>query len=246
VRIRRKDQPRAIDIAELGGIDVEMFRRRHVPAGFRSAAESCLRRACHAGWLQPVSLDGKRAYYQLTVRAVRWLRAKGVRISRAAARPQRPMTKAQWYARAVYCSPASGPMRRAYRPSHDSEHFPDLAAHIASGKADPLRQKLFYRDEDVVGLLLLDRGQRQFVERKAKPKVLSLAGWDSFLQLIESGRFRLTIVTVSAGRQKELLAELAKDSPEFAHEVVLLPEVARVLPTRRVRAGQAPGANPPG
>lgn len=246
MRISRRDLAWLIDIAELGGIDVETLRRRRFAAGSRAAAESWLRRACKAGWLRPGPLDGKRANYHLTVRALRWLRsAKGVRVSRAAARPQRPMTKALRYALAVYCSQVAGALRRAYRPSHDSERFPDLAAHVASGKADPLRQKLFYREGDIVGLLLLDRGQRLFIERKAKPKVLSLATWDSFLRLIEAGQFRLTIVTVSVGRESELLAELASDRPEFPHEVVLLPEVARVLPTRRVRAEPAPGTNAP-
>jgi hypothetical protein len=241
MKIKTIDFTRLKDIGEFGGTTVELAHRRYFAGSSLSAAESWLRRGCKYGWLRAAPLDGKRSYYHLTVRAVRWLRkVKRVPLSRAAARALRPMTKAQRFAALLYCTPESGPLRHAYRPSHDAAKFPDIAAHIASGKADPLRQKLFYKDGEMIGLLLLDRGQDQFIERKAKPKVLSLAGWDSFLALIQAGRFRLTVVTVTESRQRQLLDELSEDAPEFPHEIVILPDLGRVLPQRRARA--QPGA----
>src|SRR5262249_5778683 len=141
-----------------------------------AAAETFLRRQSNAGWLDTSPLYGQKVYYRPSRRLVDFLRkSKLVRLSRAATRPLKPFTKLQRYAALLYCTPATGQLRTLYRPSLDAESFPDIAEHLEAGRADPLRQKLFYRDGEVVGLFAVDRGQHLFIERKVKPKVLALA-----------------------------------------------------------------------
>lgn len=236
-RPRSRDIPRLTDVGEFGLMTVDTMHARHFADQRVAAAESFLRRQCRAGWLDVSPLYRQKVYYRLTRRSVEYLRGtEHLPLSRAVLRPLKPLTKVQRYAALLYCTPAHGTLRRLCRPSHDPERFPDLTEYIRGGAADPLRQKLFYRDGDLTGLLLVDRGQHLFLERKVKPKVLSLARWQSFLDLLQTGRFRLTIVSPSSTRAAELEADIRADAPEFPWEIVPLPELAQLLPRRRLLA----------
>lgn len=197
----------------------------------RSAAGSQIKRLRQSGYLHSAPLDRHQHYYYLTEKAVAYLRHKlGVRVSRAATRSLTPYRKPEKYAFLRFCSMPAEASRQPYRPGFDAVRFPAIATYIQSGQADPLRQKLFYAAGDTVGLFLLDRGHPAFVPRKLQPKVAAVLKWQPFQALLEAGQFRLTIVTTSLSRQQQLKHEIHGDPPPFPWEIVVLEDVAAVLP----------------
>lgn len=220
------DVPRLKDIALFGGLSLELIHRRHFPDLQARAAESWTKRRVFAGILEAAPLDSRRVYYHLTKKGADWLRrVHGVRVSRAAARPLRPMAKAMRIAAAEYCTPPAAPRLSLIRPCQHPDRFPDLAAYVASGRADPLRQKLLYEDGTIIGFLAVDRGQEQFIRRKVQPKAHSLSRWTSLRTLIDQDRFRLTILTPTASRRDELVEAVNEAPPPFSWEVVTIPQL---------------------
>lgn len=219
-------------IAENGAVTLDVAHRKY-PHLSRSAAGAWIKRLRQAGWLLSSPLDQHRHQYRLSEKAVSYLRNKcQFKVSRAATRPIKPYRKPERQALLEYCHPAEGPSRLVYRPSRDAELFPELVAHVALGKADPMRQKLFYREGETVGYFVLDRGHPAFIQRKLAPKVVSLLTWKSFERLRSVGLLRLTIVTVSVTRKEELESEIRNEPPPFAWEIVVLAEIAALLPIR--------------
>ena len=238
-RIRQCDVTRLDEIGRFRLMTAELLQRRSFTGSNLAAAESWLKRQRSARLLTTEPLDSRRVYFHLTSTAVKRLREQRRSVSRAAARPLKPMTKVQRYALLLYCTPQEGDLRSPYRPSQDAAAFPEIAEYIASGKADPLRNKLFYREGPTLGWLLLDRGWPRALDRKVKPKAVSLSRWGSLWRRMEAGTFRLTIIVLTDGRRDELLEEFERDPPEFPWEVVVIPEVARVLPRRRTSHSQS-------
>jgi hypothetical protein len=219
-------------VVECGAITLDVAQRIHSTMT-RSAVGAWIKRLRQGGWLLSSPLDQHRHQYRLSEKAVAFLRNKcQFKVSRAATRPIKPYRKPERQALLEYCHPEEGPTRRLYRPSRDVELFPDVVAHVAQGKADPLRQKLFYREGETIGYLVLDRGHTSFVRQKLPPKVVSLLSWKSFDRLRSAGKLRLTIITVSATRKAELEAEILSEPPPFAWEIVVLAEIAALLPMR--------------
>jgi hypothetical protein len=148
----------------------------------------------------------------------------------------KPYRKPERHAFLLFTSQACEPARKPFRPGLDAARFSEIGDVVRSGKADPLRQKLFYSAGSCVGYFVLDRGHPVFIRRKLQPKVVSLLRWESFQRLVAEGNFRLTIVTCSESRQQELLAEIQREPPPFPFEVIVLEEIAALLPTRRLDA----------
>jgi len=229
-RLSARDVELLMRMVPHGHVTLDVVMRWH-PKLSRAAVGSWIKRLRQSGYLESAPLDRYRHYYRLSEKAVAYLRHKrGVRVSRAATRPIKPYRKPEKYAFLLYCSMQGVPSREPYRPGYDSARFPEIAAYIQSGKADPLRQKLFYAAGDEVGYFVLDRGHAAFVQRKLKPKVAAVLKWKPFQALLSSGHFRLTIVTSSDGRKSELEREIKGEPPPFTWEVVVLEEVAAVLP----------------
>lgn len=204
---------------------------RWYPQLSRSAVGSWIKRLRQAGYLESAPLDRHRYYYRLSERAVAYLRHKrGVRVSRAATRPIKPYRKPEKYAFLLYCAMPAVPSREPYRPGYEGPRFDDVKRFIQSGKADPFRQKLFYAAGEDVGYFILDRGHRAFVQRKLMPKVAAILKWPSFQALLSEGQFRLTIVTCSETRKRELEHDIKCEHPPFPWEVVVLEEITAVLP----------------
>ena len=178
-RIRQCDVARLDEIGQFRLMTAELLQRRCFAGSNLAAAESWLKRQRSARLLTTEPLDARRVYFHLTSTAVKRLREQQRSVSRAAARPLKPMTKIQRYALLLYCTPQEGTLRHPYRPSQDAAAFPEVAKYIASGKADPLRNKLFYREGETIGWLLLDRGWPRALDRKVKPKAVSLSRWGS-------------------------------------------------------------------
>jgi DNA-binding MarR family transcriptional regulator len=219
-------------VATFGLITVETLLR--LTGQTRSAAESWLRRMVRDGWLQSAPLDDHQVYYRLTAKAVLYLkRICKRRVSRAATRPLSANRKFEKYALLLHCTAVGSPQRSAYRPSHDAAAFSDIAAHIGQGKADPLRHKLFYREGEIIGYFVADRGQSRLIQSKVRPKMFSIFSWNSFQQLAESNRIRLTIATTTESRKRELVSEFEENPPPIAWEVVVIPELCSLLPRIR-------------
>jgi len=207
---------------------------RWFPGLSLSAGRSWIKRLRASHWLESAPLDEHRCYYRLSNKAVVFLRTKhGIRVSRAATRPLKPLRKPERHAFLLYTSHDVVPRPEPYRPAFDSERFPEIAAVVASGKADPLRQKLFYSQGTVVGYFVLDRSHPTFVSDKLLPKVQMLWKWEAFERLCTDGLFALTVVTTSVTRARELTAVINRDAPPFRWEVVVMEEIAALLPRRR-------------
>lgn len=229
--LRKSALRRLARICDDGHTTVRVLHRTEFPGQSRSAAESWLQRMIRAGWLRAGQLDELQVYYRPTLSAVQCLKkVHRMQVSRACIRPLTPNRKYEKHARLLYCS-HDAVSRSAYRPSKDDERFPDIAAHIAQGKADPMRHKLFYREGDTVGLLLADRGQSSFIHSKVRPKVFSIFRWESFQRLAELKQFRLTIITTTEYRRRELVRECAQNAPPMPHEIVVIEELATLLPS---------------
>lgn len=228
------DVPRLTDIALFGGLSADLIYRRHFSESGRHAAESWTKRRMFACILQSAPLDARRVYYHLTKKGLEWLkRVHNIRVSRASARPLRPMAKVTRLAAAEFCTPADRPALSLFRPYQHPDRFPDLASYVAAGNADPLRQKLLYEHDQSIGFLAIDRGQDQFVLRKVQPKVMSLSRWSSLRSLMDRKLFVLTVLTPSDSRRGELTDRIQESPPPFAWEVVTLPQLIE-LETRRV------------
>lgn len=231
-RLTRRDFELLKRIAEHGHLTVDVLRFWY-PELSKTAASTWVKRLRKSGHLESASLDQRRRYYRLSHLSVMLLRRKaGVRVSRAKARPLKPLRKAEQHAFLLFTASASDLPRQVLRPCHDTVRFGDLAELVASGKTDPLRQKLFYCEGETVGYFVLDRGSRSFVTRKVKPKVFAVLKWASFQQLLAAGHFRLTIVTTAASRAEELTTEMKQEAPPFPFEITVLEEIAALLPTR--------------
>jgi len=221
-------------IADFGHVDVESLHRIEFNGQDRSAAESWLRRMCRGGWLQSAKLDERRVYYRLTAKAVVYLkRICRQRVSRAATRPLSANRKFEKHALLQYCTAEGAPKRQAFRPSHDAGRFSDIAAHIADGKADPLRHKLFYREDELIGYFVADRGQERLVQSRVRPKMYALFRWQSFRELAEQKVIRLTIATMTDTRARELRRDVEENPPPVAWEIVVVPELIGLLPRKR-------------
>jgi len=232
--LRNSAVRRLMIVAAFSHITVEALRRLEFSGQTRSAVESWLRRMVRDGWLQSAPLDDHQAYYRLTAKAVLYLkRICKRRVSRAATRPLSPNRKFEKHALLLHCTAVDSPQRWTYRPSHDAGAFNDIASHIAQGKADPLRHKLFYREGDTVGYFVADRGQSRLIQSKIRPKMFSLFKWQSFQQLAETKRIRLTIVTTTESRKRELVSECEENPPPLAWEVVVIAELSSLLPRIR-------------
>ena len=227
LRMRKRDQRLLLRIASYGHITLEVMQL-WFPEMSKTALESWIKRLRDQRLPNAAFLDARRKYYRLSELAVMTLRRQlGVRVSKAAARPRKPGRKAERHGALLYCCQHEG--RSFYRPSLDRRRFPDIAEHIANGKADPLRQKLFYAEGAVVGYFVLDQGQTTFIASKLSPKLLALAKWRSFQQLVEGGEFRLTVAAVAEARATQLRQALSDDAPPFAWEVVVISEVADLV-----------------
>ncbi len=228
----------------------EILWRRHFRGKKAAAVASWIKRHCAEGWIRGRQLDKCRKFYQLTDKAVAHLRSLGHRVSRSTSSPPKGYAKAVRYAALLYCTNEKEPHILLYRPSEHLDKFPDLAAHIEATNTDPFRQKIFYADGDTLGYLVLDRGQHQFFGRKVLPHLQSLfgrkkrdganflidpdqPGWPSMRLRLEHNKFRLTLVTVTDARRYELEREIKRAKLPHAQEVVVLPDIANVLPTRR-------------
>jgi len=235
-RLGERDSRLLEEIALYGHITLETLLQRR-PELSQSAVGSWLKRLRKSGYLESAPLDQRRYYYRLSHKAVMHLRKRrGVRVSRAATRPLKPYRKPERHAFLLFTSVPSEVPRKPYRPSLDVARFGEINEVIRSGKADPLRQKLFFACGESVSYFVLDRGHPAFIQRKLKPKVVSLLGWPSFQRLIAEGTFRLTVITCSEGRQQELLAEIQREPPPFPIDVIVLEEVAALFPTRRLNS----------
>ena len=221
-RLNSRDTELLVRTARYGHFTIDVVLLWY-PQLSRTAAGSWTKRLRQSGYLESAPLDRHRHYYRLSERAVAYLRHKrGVRVSRAATRPLKPYRKPEKYAFLLFCSMPTQPSREPYRPGFDSSRFPEIAAYIESGKADPLRQKLFYAAGADVGFFVLDRGHPAFVERKLKPKVAAVLKWKPFQALLSAGHFRLTIITSSESRKRELEQDIKREPPPFHWEVVVL------------------------
>jgi len=227
------DVPRLIDIAAFGGLSADLIHRRHFRTLEPRAAESWIKRRVFSGILQSAPLDARRVYYHLTKKGLDWLkRVHGVKVSRASARPMRPMAKVLRIAAAEFCTLGDQPALSLLRPFQHPDRFPDLASYVAKGHADPLRQKLFYQKQNLIGFLAVDRGQDHFVMRKVQPKVLSLSRWDSLRSLMNQNQFQLTVLSPSDSRRGELTEQIQASPPPFAWEIITLPQLLDLEPRR--------------
>jgi hypothetical protein len=232
--LRNSAVRRLMIASDFGHLAVDPLHRLEFAGQTRTAAESWLRRMVRDGWLQSAPLDDHQVYYRLTAKAVLYLKRICKRcVSRAATRPLSPNRKFEKHAVLLYCTAVDSPQRWAYRPSHDAKAFNDIAAHIAQGKADPLRHKLFYREGDIIGYFVADRGQSRLIQSKVRPKMFSIFRWSSFQQLAEAKRIRLTVVTPTENRRRELVRECEENPPPIAWEVVVIPELSSLLPRLR-------------
>lgn len=224
-------------IASYSHTDVDSLHRVEFAGQERSAAESWLQRMCKKGYLQTAPLDRRRVYYRLTAKAVLYLKRHcNYRVSRASTRPLTPNRKFEKHALLQYCTAPKAPQRSAYQPNRDAVRFPDIAAHISAGKANPLRHKLFYLEGTLVGYLVADRGQRQLVQERIRPRMVSLFNWDSFKQLASENCVRLTVVTMSHTRSRELTQDIKSNPPPFSWEIVPIPELLGICPPTKLKA----------
>jgi hypothetical protein len=197
------------------------------------AVRSWIKRLRQSGWLVSAPLDERRNYYRLSNRAVKFLReCRGVRVSRAATRALKPNRKPEKHALLLFISGDPESKRQAYRPAFDAARFPDLVEHLATGKADPYRQRLFYQSDLTIGLFALDRGNPDFVQAKLKPQVEALWQQSMFSQIVRDGLFELTVATCSESRKRELEAEMDRCPPGFKWRIVVMEEIAALLPRR--------------
>lgn len=240
--MKRKQTKRNVEllvrVAEYGHVTVELLRL-WFPGLSASAAGTWIKRLRKSGWLESAPLDRHSHYYRLSNKAVRYLKQiHGVRVSRAMTRALKPYRKPDKHAFAVFLSTPGEFHRQPFRPFRDSERFPSLAAYVAAGKADPLRQLFFYSVGRSVGLFALDHGSPWFV-RKLRQRVIALitgehpkAIGDSIQKLAAAQQFQLTIATTSASRKAELEAEIRLDPPPFTFEVLVMEEIAALLPSQ--------------
>lgn len=232
VRLSRRDIEFIARIVPYGHVTLSVMQRWY-PHLSQMALRSWVKRLRQSGWLISASLDERRNYYRLTNKSVKYLRqSRGIRVSRAATRPLKPNRKPEKHAWLLFISADAEGKRQAYRPAFDSARFPDLAEHLATGKADPYRQRLFYLSELTIGLFTLDRGNPDFVQAKLKPQVEALWQQSTFSQIVRDGHFELTVATCSESRKRELEAEMDRCPPGFRWQIVVMEEIAALLPRR--------------
>jgi len=232
IRLSKRDRELLIRIVPFGHATVEIIQRWYSWLSI-AAVRSWIKRLRQAGWIVSAPLDERRNYYRLSNRAVQYLRNKwGVRVSRATTRPLKPNRKPEKHAWLLFISENPTLGREAYRPAFDSGLFPELAAHLAEGKADPYRQRLFYRAGETIGLFVLDRGHPDFVNAKLKPQVEDLWRQPSFAKVVNAGLFELTVSTSSISRKRELETVINEHPPGFHWQIVVMEEIAALLPRR--------------
>jgi len=233
-KIQQKTLEVLHDAARFRLLLVETLQRRHFPKLKRSGVVSWLQRRIENDHLQSAMLYGQRTYYAVTEKAVRTLKSRGYHVSRNATRPLGPEAKRTYLAFSLYCNPEKGKLKSLYRPAFDAELFPELSAFQANTNCDPLRRKLFYRDGDVIGYFVVDRGQREFIAKKVRPKLFDLLTpekYPEFRALVDADQFRLTVVTATPSRADELSEELHAPPPPFPVQIVVYPELLLEQPS---------------
>ena len=244
------DEPIFLDMGASHLTIFDLLWMRHFPGKKPAAVASWIKRRCKDEWIRARQFDRRRSMYQLTDKAVAQLRKLGHSISRSTTSEPRGYAKATRYAAMLRCTPQGGAPLHLYRPSEHPDKFPDLAAHIQKTNSDPFRQKLFYADGDILGYLVLDRGQPAFFRRKVVPHLHQLfgrpkrleqrtvidpeePGWPSMQLRLKHDKVRLTIVTVTQPRREELEREIAESTSSLPTEVVVFPDIANVMPMQR-------------
>lgn len=243
VKLTERDKEIFVFTSMHGMATIDVLHRRFFVGRKASAVWSWVNRMKPEHLIAMADLDGRRKYFHLTGHTGSVFRKRfNHKIPRAANVPVRPAAKARKYAALLYCTPHQGAQRTIFFPREHPEQFPWLKkAQDRHNGSDPLRSRTFYTEQDIIGCLELDSGADNFID-SLKPKILALtnpngdvAEASGFLDLMEAGRFRLTIVTTSKPRARMLKQEIKDAPPNFAWEVVVIPDVATVFPKQQAK-----------
>ena len=225
VTLSKKRIKRFSAVAEDRFTTIDLAGPRLFPGATQSMVESTLQRDVRANFLTSRPLDS-RMLYQLINKATALLKEEGLQIPRSVTKPISPKSKAERFSLLWYCTPRDRAPFRVYVPSRHPDVFHDIAEYIAGGKTDPLRQKLFYVDGEIIGYFAPASDDPHFVAKTLLSKVRSLARWESFQTLFRTKRFRLTVAANSFQRKTEIEAEINSYSPDVPFEVLYDPRAA--------------------
>ncbi len=162
--------------------------------------------------------------------------ARILNLPRSAARPFGIQGLVERWAVLWFSCLEAGKQRLVFNPSNEREQFPQLAG-------QRLPQPYFFFDREdgtslTLGYLLIDPGGALFVRRTLPKKLKRLA--TLFEEWMKDGSFRITVLTVTARREKELLRVLPAFFGKLPFRVVVVPGMAELTLGRASSRGGRP------
>lgn len=221
-----------VDTCNFGLCTVESTHKRIYADSTITAVESRIRRWVRDRYLVKQDVGHRHVAYRPSDKLIKYLRDFGIYMPRSLARPISPNSIPRKIALLNYCISAFEFPWGAVSPLRIPDVFSDVVESVNAGRRNPFAQTSFFGQELRFGVLLLDNGDSRFVQRKVKPKVLSIMEWQSFKTLVQQNRFGILIATTNDEKKTNVLSQFESDPPGIPYRVQVIPELLDVLPSQ--------------